>query len=193
MNKNDIKMIAEAYVKIYEGFGDDIDIDQKTIGQPQKSTRYQSAGYIGGGDSSIFPSEKTITKVEELKALPEKSIIWYPEHSDSMGSFLTRNALLTYLNQDIWEDERHEPVLSDEFNHIVQKDVARFSNPKWPHLQAEEGAPIITIAYGNGNDKMEMSLFIEALKRAGYRFFTVDYVSPNDSDPRNIRSKWNFD
>jgi hypothetical protein len=39
-----------------------------------------------------------IQTVEELKNLPDKSIIWYPEHDMELGTCITKDILLDYIN-----------------------------------------------------------------------------------------------
>lgn len=45
-----------------------------------------------------------IQTVEELERLPDKSIIWYPEHSEQIGTCITKDILLDYIK---YQKETH--------------------------------------------------------------------------------------
>ena len=74
---------------------DEIHISMKEVG------KYSLAALVRAAVewSTWFNSDHHVTTIDELKVLPQKTIVLYPEHGSSFGSYLTRDALLIFLEE----------------------------------------------------------------------------------------------
>jgi len=134
-----------------------------------------------------------VTTIEELKALPEKTIIWYPPHDMEFGMHSTRNALLTYL-EDPESGNDHIGFL--KMGPKAQRAMRQASKETGSIF--DEGVddhylqvPILTpFNEPEDGDIPKIIEFADHMKAKGWGFAAVPYSTTTAPE---IRDKWSFD
>lgn len=146
-----------------------------------------------------------IKTVEELKSIPDKSIVWYPAHSDDFGGCLTGRALKQHINDHY--GHCHPDVVSPQLIKIIKEDVAELGTncPTLQFIECEFSLPLMevcddVIEYDDADDLVfdsnsvqQLIAFIKTAVDKGYKFYWVPYEGGNQNDIEAIRSYWIFD
>lgn len=150
-------------------------------------------------------ASKLVT-IMELRDIPDKSIVWYPNHSDDFGGCLTGRALKQYI-EDQYGDKHFQPeVLSSKLKELIINDIEELA-PNCPTLQFinsfGSSTPIMEVCsetledYDNKRRKyypqslQELIGFIKSAVDKGYVFYSVPYDGIGKKE--NVRYFWCFD
>jgi len=138
---------------------------------------------------------QAVTTIAHLEALPEKTIIWYPEHGTSFGTYTTRDALLVYLDSSAFEDTTKIKswVMDKESRNALQQAAKLTGGSLDPsgNINAEDLIPALIPATVTDDGDIEGIIkFADDLKSKGWGFVVVPYRSHIAPE---IRKKWAFD
>lgn len=100
-----------------------------------------------------------VVTVEDLKKIPEKSIIWYPAHSDDFGGFMTKRCLVKWIqeNPDLGAPGQHSRIgkASKELVEMMDEDIQELSSKGYKlvneakcELDYDQAIPLIDVSSG---------------------------------------------
>lgn len=145
-------------------------------------------------------TKETIETLDQLEALPNKSILWYPCHDVDHAGFMTDDALLYFI-----EDGTHleidglypAPFLSKRTRKAMSKAIKDLQGPGYTLTDnGEFNLPVIDVTseeldLDSSGYNPELNAFCKFAKSKGYNFYWVPYAS--GIGPRDIRKFWSFD
>lgn len=154
-----------------------------------------------------------IDTIDQLNGLDDRTIIFYPSHSDNYGEFLTGRALKQWIkdnyNQLVQNGHlKDEGYFSPTFLSLLKEDIKELGGSQYELLFFEqdphymEPCVIVTsdcVEWDDDGDLIynqagiELAHFISLAQKKGYKFAGVNYCGGNQGIVDNVRSYWIFD